>query len=836
MKRNKILFVVLIIFLTLEPVGCVSLDRSVPSPKEVLGYEVGEKYCLTYWQQELDYFEVLAETSPRAEVMQWGSSTNGKPMILVIVSSQKNLKRLEEYKAIVNKLSDSRELSESEARVLSEEGKPIVFLNCDIHSDEYEDSESAMEFAWRLATAKDERTSEILDNVILIINPSINPDGHDWYRRWYDRYKKTQYAGTSPPYYHEYVSHDLNRDWHEGNTKEIRQIWRVFLEWKPQVFIDNHMMGSKGYRMFISPECDPINPNISPLIQSQKFLLAGHILSVLQRNNCSGVQIEEQFDLFFPGYGDSWPSLHNSIGSTWEIAGGDGADPIYIEFEELSAGAKSKGEHQLDPWEGGYWPFEDQAKYRLVAWYALLEAVSKFKEDVLLNFYLANKEQTEKGLSEEPCAYLVPKDQNDPCTLAKMLNKLIGQGVEVRVSEEKFVLDGAVYPKGTFVVLMAQPYRAMAKTLLERQVLEIHYTYDVTSWTYGLAKGIEVIETSDKRVQEINLSNPLEKVFPPPGKVLGNKAVYYAFNHTNSGIRAVNELLDRKKSIYLVSAGFSSNIVDFEPGTFVMEADELDFERVQSLANEFNLTIFSVSETLSLNYRLNKPNIGLYYPHRDGILSMDEGWTRLVLEEFGFDFERISDAKMNNLDEEDLDVIIIPNEWSVETLIGGAEDYPLENGIGEKGVEELESFVKDGGTLVLWGNTGQIITNFKIRPRIGVRDETEVKVSGTFLDVVVDEPDFITYGLPDRFSAFFAQPPVYRVRDAFVLAEFAKSDLVASGCAEGVDALKSRAAIIKAPLGEGSVVVFSFLPQYRASVDNTYTLLFNSLFCSSVEN
>jgi hypothetical protein len=396
-------------------------------------------------------------------------------MILVIISSPNNLRNLDNYRSIVNKLSNPRELSEKEAKVLSTKGKVFVFLNCDIHPDEYEDSESAMEFAWRLATAKDARTSEILENIILIINPSINPDGHDWYRDWYNKYKKTQYAGTSPPYYHEYVSHDLNRDWHEGNTKEIKEIWKVFLEWRPQVFIDNHMMGSKGYRMFISPECDPINPNINPLIQSQKFLFAGHILTTLERNNCNGVQIEEQFDLFFPGYGDSWPSLHHSVGSTWEIASSNGADPTYINFEELQAEAKSQSVHHLHPWEGGWWTFKDQVKYRLVAWYALLEAVSRFKEEILFNFYLANKAEIEKGLSQEPYAYLIPKDQKDSYTLAKMLNKLIDQGIEIRGSEEKFSLSGVSYPEETFVILMAQPYRALAKTLLEKHSLGLFF-------------------------------------------------------------------------------------------------------------------------------------------------------------------------------------------------------------------------------------------------------------------------------------------------------------------------------------------------------------------------
>jgi Zinc carboxypeptidase. len=465
-------------------------------------------------ETEKSYFYALESSSSKIKIERYGKSTMGKDMILAIFFSgdpDKNVKLIE---------SLTEPLNEIEAKKVASEAKPILFLNCDIHSSEYETTESAMQFAYELLTTYE----DLLDDVMVIINPSINPDGHDIYRQWYSMYKNTEYASTSPPNYHAYVDHDLNRDWHEGNTQEIRNLWKVFLKYKPQIFIDNHMMGSKGYRMYIPPERDPVNPEINSLVQIQKYIIGGYIMSELEKSNCTGVVLEEVYDLFYPGYGDSWPSLHNSIGCTWEIARGNGPEPIEIKFESLRDSAKIKNEHQQTPWPGGVWTIEEQIRYRLTGWRALLEITSALGEEILYNYYVMHMDdRSVKG------AYIIPFAQKDASVLNKMINKLIDQGVEVRATDEAFIV-----PKSN----------PMARVLLGVQELSVPYFYDVTAWNYGMAKGIEIRETDidvdGKLVEKANISI---------AKISGHGS-YYVFNHTLSGIKLVNDVL-KEGNVYL---------------------------------------------------------------------------------------------------------------------------------------------------------------------------------------------------------------------------------------------------------------------------------------------
>jgi murein tripeptide amidase MpaA len=234
------ILVALLVFFELFAL-CIAEPR-MTSPFEFLGYGIGTQ--LTPWNKEIEYFRTLDRASDLIKVETFGNSTEGREMILATLFDGDAQKNLEQVKKLNEPINDS------EARTIANDAKPIVFLSCDIHSSEYEDTESIMEFAYELLTTYNDK----LKDVMVVINPSINPDGHDIYRQWYSEYKGTKYAGTQPPNYHAYVGHDLNRDWHEGNTVEMRNMWSAFLRYSPQVFIDNHMMGSRGYRMYIAPE------------------------------------------------------------------------------------------------------------------------------------------------------------------------------------------------------------------------------------------------------------------------------------------------------------------------------------------------------------------------------------------------------------------------------------------------------------------------------------------------------------------------------------------------------------------------------------------------------
>ncbi len=757
---NKVIVVTALLFFELFAL-CIT-EPEITEPSQFLGYEIGK--ALTPWQKEMDYFYLLENESDIMSIETFGESTLGKTMILAILFDGDAQKNVEQIKRLST-------CEEEEAREIAGSAKPIIFLNCDIHSSEYEDTESIMQFTYELLTTY----RELLKEVMVVINPSINPDGHDIYREWYSEYKGTKYAGTSPPNYHAYVGHDLNRDWHEGNTEEIRNIWNAFLKYSPQIFIDNHMMGSYGYRMYIAPECDPINPEVNPMVQEEKYMLAGYIMSEFERNGCPGVVFEEEFDLFFPGYGDSWPSLHNSIGCTWEIAEGKGPENMDIEYEELAERAKRRSEHQPTPWEGGTWSFEEQVRYRLVGWRALVNITAKIGEEILYNYHVINrKEAGREG------AYIIPFEQRDVYALNKAVNKLIEQGVEVRENESAFIV-----PKTS----------PMARALLGIQSLEEPYFYDVTAWNYGLAKGLDIYEidhmpeTREAKGADVNIS-----------KVSGS-GNYYLFNRTLSAIRAVNDLLSNNEEVFTLEEPITIQNVTFDAGTFA----------VKSPVDVYNIEFFGTN--ISEPSVVEEQRIAIYSTNRPGRGAMDEGWSRMVLDEFGFDYDVITDVSSL-----DYDILIIPEESSIELLIDGSKNYPLKNGLGKEGIESINNFVKSGGRLITWGGSSAILEH--IAPITVV--ENEATVPGSFF-LCSFESDPLTYGIMEEQPAFFWGNLTFEGGKSI-----ATVGSLSAGYAEG--SLEGKSCMVRAAVGNGDVIGYSFLPQYRASVDGSFMLLFNGLY------
>jgi len=765
MKRFPLILTVLL--LTELLALCIAEPR-ITQPSQFLGYEIGK--ALTPWQKELDYFYLLDNESSLISMERFGESTLGKTMILAVLFDgdvQRNIKEVKKLK---------EPISEEEAIRISKSAKPILFLNCDIHPDEYEDAESIMEFTYELLTTY----RELLKDVMVVINPSINPDGHDIYRQWYSRYKGTHYAGTSPPNYHAYVGHDLNRDWHEGNTVEIRNIWSAFQKYSPQIFIDNHMMGSYGYRMYIAPEREPVNPEINPIVQMEKHMLSGYIMSEFERNNCSGVVFEEEFDLFFPGYGDSWPSLQNTIGCTWEIAEGKGPENLTIEKEELREEARKRSTHQPDPWSGGRWSFEEQVRYRLVGWRALTNITAELGEEILYNYYVMHRAD-----DRIDGAYIVPFKQRDATTLNKMVNKLIAQGIEVRANESAFII-----PKSN----------PLARALLGMQELEEPYFYDVTAWNYGLAKNIDIYE-----LDYVPEALEIESANISVGKIEG-EGEHYIFNRTLSGIKAVNDLLEHGFNVYMSETPLTAGGVTFDAGSFVVD-EAID-------AESYNIELFAAD--ISDISSVEKERIAIYSTNRSGRGAMDEGWTRLVMDEFGFDYDVITSFESIG----SYDVLIIAEESSVELLINGSKNYPLKNGLGKEGIESIKHFVESGGRLITWGQSSAILEH--IAPVTVV--ENEAIVPGCFFSCSF-ERDALTYGIEEEQALFFWGNITFEGGDSL-----STISSLSAGYVENFESMEGKSCMVRAKVGEGEIIAYSFLPQYRGCVDGSFMLLFNCLY------
>ena len=320
--------------------------QKIPSPQSIVGFHPTDDKTIADWSQITNYFQKLDAASDKVKVREIGKTTLGKPLIVAFISSADNIKNLEKYRQINQKLANPNLLKDlTESKALIEQGKTIVSISCSIHSTEIVASQMSMNLAYQLATANDDDTKQILENTILLLIPSSNPDGIDIVADWYRKTLGTKYEGTSPPeLYHYYAGHDDNRDWFMMNLKETQLITKLFWqEWFPEIVYDVHQQGQTASRFITPPFFDPANPRVAPSILREVGLIGYKMAADLQSANIAGVATNSTYDTWWHGGFRSAPYYHNSIGILTEAASTDLMSPITVTKEQLqkkSSGAR----------------------------------------------------------------------------------------------------------------------------------------------------------------------------------------------------------------------------------------------------------------------------------------------------------------------------------------------------------------------------------------------------------------------------------------------------------------------------------------------------------------
>ena len=828
---------------------------AVPTPESVIGFRVGEDRRLAKWEQFLSYFRRLALASDRIKVEELGKTTLGRPFIVATISSADNLRRLDEFKEIQRQLADPRLIDQSRpsgqggptgqgnprsqgaagaVNDLIRAGKTVVAITCSIHSTEVGGTFMATELAYRLASENSPEVQEVLNQTIILLVPSLNPDGTDIVADWYRKTVGTPAEGTSPPeLYHHYTGHDNNRDWYAFTQVETQlTVDKILNAWRPQIVHDVHQQGAYGSRLFVPPYVEPWEPNIDPaLIAGVNALGSAMAWEVLSQGK-SGVVFNGSYDAWTPAR--AYAHYHAGLRILSETASARLASPIEVPPGRLGqnigfhAGVASWNFPK--PWPGGRWTLRDIIDYQGAAAFALLAHAARHRERYLRNFYEVGRRAVEH--KSAPYAFLLPEPEvpasiadaakrlgagmksaggtqeqqhsaaealtkkitNEPSTaeevgyylkieaLDRLLAILKRGGVEVFRADKEFTSGGQSYPAGTHVVPMRQPYAAFAKTLLENQ----RYP-DLREYPGG-----------------------------PP------KRPYDVTAHT----------LPLLMNVRAVAAGEPVTVeMRREPAALVIQS------RVRS-----NTAV----------------RVGLYQNYAP---SMDEGWTRWVFDQYKFPFTSIRDADLRagNLHPK-FDVVILPDQ-SARLLADGtsaraergeggesaASAYPPEyaGGMGAAGVKALRDFVEAGGTLIALNNA----SNFAIE-RLGlpVRNvlqgvgPREFYCPGSILRTRLDETSALAFGLERESIAWFEGSPAFEATEAAgagevrVVARYPESaNPLLSGWILGDQLIRGKAALVEAKLGKGRVVLFGFRPQYRGQSLATFPLLFNAILTSKAE-
>jgi hypothetical protein len=843
----------------------VAAQESPPPPEAFIGHELGADRSLTPYPKVLEYLRLVEVASDRVSIESLGESTLGNEMALVILTSPANQTRLERQREISAALANSDRLDEEATRSLIDEGRAIVLVTCTIHSTEVGCTQMAMEFAHDFATTEDPDKLGWMEDVILLLMPSLNPDGQVLIVDWYEKHLGTELEGGRMPWlYHHYVGHDNNRDFYMLTQKESRVLNDVlYHRWFPQVFVDEHQMGSTGARMFVPPQTDPLALEIDPLIFRQADLIGTNMSFRLEEAGKTGVGHNMIFDSYWPGGTRNTAWWKNVTGLLTEVASARIATPIYIEPGELRGGSKGLPEYKRRAnfpslWPGGWWRLRDIVEYELIATWALLETSSQYREEILANFARMGRTAVTAGAEDPPYAWILPPEQHDPVAAALLVELLLRHGIRVAVTDGPLVVGRTTYPAGTHVVPADQPYRAFLLTMLRPQRYPeirpyadgpIFPPYDVTSWSLPISMGVAIDEIDIRFEGELRAIE--EPLWPGGDEVTAGEGGYLISHAADSAPTAVNRLLADGKQVYWLQQESDAS----EWGDIYIPASAATPEELSALSFELHLPVELLDEApTGRHLQVATTRVGLYKPW---IASMDEGWTRFLLERYEFPFVNLSNAEiLDGSFADKVDVLLFPAVYKEIIADGEPEPRPgrpfaqlppeYAGGLGAEGAERIKSWVREGGTVVaLDVSTEYLIDLFEL-PVANVLDgkeRDEFDAPGTSLRLLVDNRHPLGFGMREVEVAYFASSPAFRTSlpdpryGRKVVARYPdhRDDILVSGYLKGASLLERRAAAIELEVGEGRIVLIGFPAQHRAQPHRTFKLLFNALYLDGLK-
>lgn len=871
-----------IVLVLTVPIALVAQSRAIPSPESVFGFAPGADLKLATYDQVLAYFRQMDAASDRVRLVEAGTTSQGRTFFFALVSSPANLANLDRLREIARRLAHPDGLTDDEARKLAREGKAFVHIDGGLHSSEVAGPQhTPLLLETVVRTADDPGMRAILDNVVLMLWPTINPDGHQMVAEWQMKHATSPDASIPPmpELYQDYVGHDNNRDAYMLDMVESRTLEHTWRLWEPNIIYVHHQSAPFPTRIWLPPFAEPIATH-APFLLSREVNMIGMAIAkgLEERGQVGATHMGTGYDAWYPGYIDYLPMFKN-IAAFWTETQGNGAAPRTSAPEQIPADMRRPQALYSSPWLGGTWRLRDAVDYMHTASLSVLEYASRYKESLLFNRYQAGRDQILNGRRQAPYAYVIPQDQRDPVAAVELLRRLAFSGVRVSQLTAAATLDNTSYPAGTWIVLTDQEFAALAREVLDVQKYPeirespngpLDQPYDAAGWTLPLAMGVKVVpvmsltradgggpmrllgppvEFKVKPVPYVSGrddaspfdsvpgigfdSNPnAAAVVPPAGRVSGAGPALAVNPAQNNAFRAINRAWRTGGDVRFVSgagnASASSYVISGVPAA---EQDQL----ARSLA-------LTAERTSPTGVPVRRPRIALFRPASP---SMDEGWTRWVLEQYGFEFTRIlaTDIQAGSLRSK-YDVLILANDGSVLEGPGrggrggapAAPPPPQVSSNNEARVRAIDEFVKAGGTLVCFNRASTFAID---QLKLPVRNVTaglgrqDFFVGGSLLQVTADPMQRVMAGMPDKAAVFFDNGPAFETLVGFKGAVLAGYDQTGtpllSGFLLGEKFLQGKAAALDVEYGEGHVVLLGFRPQWRGQPFGTFRVIFNAL-------
>lgn len=850
--------------------------QAIPTPESVLGHTVGEDFYLATYEESMTYFQALDAASDRVMLQQIGETSFGRPWYIALISSAENLRNLDRNKEIAQQLAHPAGMTDEQARRLANEGKAIVHIDGGLHATEVAHAQHTIQLAYDLVTGDDDpEIAAILDDVILMLWPSINPDGQTMVAEWYMGNVGTRFETASTPFlYQKYVGHDNNRDGYMINVIESQVTTRVVRDFEPQILYNHHQTSPFPTRIWIPPFAEPISPRVHPLMWRTVNLMGmGMSQALEERGQRGATHMGTGFDNWYPGFMDHANNFHNVASFLTETALFSYATPGFYTLRDFSAGDRDlrPGSLYSSPWQGGWWRLRDAVDYMLTASISVLDFAAKYKTDLLYNRYQAGRDVMAEYAENPPYAYFIPQDQRDPVAPVELLRRLALNGIEVHQLTEATVFEGLSHPAGTWVIRMDQPFANFVRQLFDTQAYPDlreypegppEQPYDVAGWTLPFQMGVRVVEARspideigsllsevrgeavpwDSYVDESLFDsaigagfdvNPVAAgIVPPAGTVSGNGNALLLDAAQNNTFKAIGRAMEIGGRVRFVPGTAGSGGAAGSSGQWAIEG--LDGQQRRDMVQHFHLQARAGSAS---GPELGMPRIGLYRPYS---ASMDEGWTRWLLDAYRMPYESLynPDIRAGSLADR-WDVIVIA-DMGAGTIMEGFQEGTIPGryagGIGAEGLRELDAFVREGGTLVtLNGSSRFAIDELHLPVRDVVRgmSRQDFYVSGSILEVLTDPSHPVMSGMPERAPVMVGQSPVFTTEEGFsgkILAKYqTEGSPLLSGYLLGEDHMQGYAAAVEVEHGEGRVILLGMKPQWRGQPFGSFRVLFNAM-------
>lgn len=860
-------------------------DPKVPTPEKVLGYKIGQRF--TRFADLEKYYEALARSTDRMKIEPYGSTYEGRTLYTLIFSSPENLKRLDEIRASVAKLRDPRVTSESDAQRIAENTPAIAWLAYNVHGNEASSAEACMQVAYQLAAGADRQTLDFLKNLVIVLDPLINPDGRERYVTHFERFsghlpsddrnafeRNEAWPGGRTNHYY----FDLNRDWAWQTQKESKERVKVYFKWNPQVFVDYHEMGSDS-TYFFPPPYKPVNKNLPDVVQKWFPIYAKENAEAMDRIG-SRYFTREGYDLFFPSYGDSWPSFNGAIGMTYEQGGG-GAGGLEIKRDD-----------------GTTLTLRDRALNHFTTSIATLKTTADNRKQRLLDFYQYFKISADQAKIGKVKQYFITQGK-DPARTKELIDLLRSQMIEIRITDKETkapnlfdatgrAVKDKTLPAGTFVIDLNQPAGILAHSLLEKdpEIKDLFF-YDITSWSLLMAYGVDgywsetpVAVTSAP--VNANSGKPAGGVVPA-----GHARTVYAFTYDkNDSVRLLNALLKENFRTTVALKDFRATGTLFPRGSIVVPVEGNPasvHDRIATLATTYGITVhgfqsYRTEDGIDLGSNrvrmVQKPRIALVVDDPTSAGEVGPLWY-LLDQEYGIDYTLVRTAQLGGLDLNAYNVLIL------------ADDTPrgrgYMNAIPKATQDRIRDWISRGGTFV--GIKGGAIFATKKKAgfasigyhfisdtaetdRVAAEDQNEKvkppepskeeilrralipyeekederrtdRVPGSVMRLQVDSSHPLAIGYGNEVTLLN--------NDSVILDLSEKGDNVVYYPAEGFrmggfmlpkknDRLKHTAYLVRERLGRGSVVLYADSPDFRTFWKGGARLFLNSIFFGVVRD